>query len=99
MEALWPRTALGRSEVLRLPERVQLVDSCRQDAGLTIEDLWMRCIALGEINGVLELEAFLFGALRPTRHEYNLIAVAMNEYFIEAGLCHSIAYIEEGPER
>jgi len=57
--------------VQKLAERVQHVDSCRQGAGLTVENLWIRCIALGDMNGQLELEAVLFGALRPTRQEFN----------------------------
>jgi hypothetical protein len=85
--------------MLKLVERVQLVDSCRQNAGLTVNDLWMRCVALGQMNSALELEAYLFGALRPTRQEFNLIAAALNEYLIEAKACHSIPYIEDGPDR
>lgn len=85
--------------MLKLAERVRQAESCRQDAGLTVEELWLRCFALGGMNGALELEAFLFGALRPNRHEYNLMAVALNEYFMDAGCCHSIAYIEDGLRR
>lgn len=83
--------------MLKLAERVRLVHSCLQDTGLTVEGLWLRCIALGEVNSALELEAALFGALKPTRREYNLIALAMNEYFMEVGFPHPIPYIEDGP--
>jgi hypothetical protein len=51
------------------------------------------------MNGALELEAFLFGALRPNCHEYNLMAVALNEYFMDAGCCHFIPYIENRLDR
>jgi hypothetical protein len=39
--------------------------------------------ALGTLSSRLELEGFLKGTLRPSRHEYNLIAVALNEYLID----------------
>ena len=78
---------------------VQQAESYRQDVGLTFEELWLRCVALGGMHSPLELEAFLFGALRPTCHEYNLMAVALNEYFMDAEVCHSIPYIESGLDR
>ena len=91
----WPRQYdIEEPQVLKLRERVQLVDTSRRESGLTIEALWMRCISLGEMHTVLELEAFLFGALRPTREEYNVIAIAMNEFFMEARVDHYIPYIE-----
>lgn len=86
---------LERTQVWTLAERVQEVESCREDAGLAVDGLWMRCIALGQLNGPMELEAILYGALRPTRQEFNLIAVALNEYLIEADLYVSISYIED----
>lgn len=85
--------------MLKLAERVRQAESCREDAGLTVDELWLRCFALGGVNGPLELEAFLFGALRPNCYEYNLMAVALNEYFMDAGCRHSIAYIENRPDK
>jgi hypothetical protein len=55
-------------------------------------------MALGDVNGALEFEAFLFGALRPTRQEFNLIAAALNEYLIGTEARHAVPYIEDGPD-
>jgi hypothetical protein len=41
------------------------------------------------------LDAFLHGALRPTPHEFNLIAVAVNEHFVNVGVDQFVPYIED----
>jgi hypothetical protein len=45
------------------------------------------------------LEAFLHGALVPTPHEFNLIAVAMNEHFVDLGVDEFVPYIEDASPR
>ena len=50
-------------------------------------DLWVRYFALGGMSTALEVEAYLVGALVPSPHEHDLIAVALNERFLELG-CH-----------
>jgi hypothetical protein len=62
------------------------------DLVISLDDLWLRCFALGTMNTATELEAFLRGVDRPTRHEYNVIAVALNEYFVEIGSRRVIPY-------
>jgi len=79
----------------RLEPRTCLVELHPQDDVLSLNDLWLRCFALGSMNTALELEGFLRGTLRPTRHEYNLIAVALNEYLVEIGVSQSVQYIED----
>ena len=58
------------------------------------EDLWLRCLALGSTNSLIQLEAFLHGALRPTPHEFNLVAVAVNEHVVDLGGDQFVPYIE-----
>jgi hypothetical protein len=41
------------------------------------------------------LEAFLHGALRPTPHEFNLMAVAVNEHFADVGVAQFVLYVED----
>jgi hypothetical protein len=65
-----------------------------RDDVISLADLWLRCFALGSTNTLQELAGFLSGELRPTRHEYNLVAVALNEYFVEIGAAQSVPYIE-----
>jgi hypothetical protein len=72
----------------------QPVELRSRDSALTLADLWLRCYALGSMNTPEELAGFLRGELRPTRHEYNLVAVALNEYLIEIGAPQFVPYIE-----
>jgi hypothetical protein len=82
--------------MLKIPERqLDLAELCRQHTDLSLEDLWFRCLALGSTNDLLQLEAFLHGALRPTPHEFNLMAVAVNEHFADLGVDQFIPYVED----
>jgi hypothetical protein len=82
--------------MLKIPERqLDLAGLCRQYTDLSLEDLWLRCFALGTTNTLFQLEAFLHGALRPTPHEFNLMAVAVNEYLADLGVDQLVPYIED----
>lgn len=54
----------------------------------------MRCFELGGMNTPLELDAVLHEASLPTSFEHNLMALALNEYFIEVGVSQSVTYID-----
>jgi hypothetical protein len=80
----------------KIPERqLELAESCRQHTALSPEALWFRCLALGSTNTLLQLEAFLHGALRATPHEFNLMAVAVNEHFADVGVDQFVPYVED----
>jgi hypothetical protein len=72
----------------------QPVDLRPNDNSLSLGELWLRCYALGSMNTKTQLGAFLRGELHPTRHEYNVIAVAMNEYLIDIGVAQFVPYFE-----
>jgi len=71
------------------------LDVARQDAGLTLGDLWMRYFELGGMSTVVEFEAFLLGALEPTNHDHDVIAHALNERFAELGGNHPVPYTND----
>ena len=48
------------------------------------------------MNTQLQLDAFLHGITRPTPHEHNLMALALNQYFMEFDLSQFAPYIEDG---
>ena len=82
--------------MLKIPERqLELAESCRQHTALSLKELWFRCLALGSTNTLLQLEAFLLGALHPTPHEFNLMAVAVNEHFAEIEVDQFVPYVED----
>lgn len=70
-------------------------DRFRQDAGLTRGELWLRYFELGGMSSAFQMEAFLYGALTPSRHDYDVIAHALNERFVEMGGNHPVPYIED----
>lgn len=72
-----------------------LLDQARQDAGLSHGDLWLRYFELGGMRTTLEVEAFLYGALFPSDHDYDIVAHALNERFVELGGNRSVAYSGE----
>jgi hypothetical protein len=72
-----------------------VLDRARQDAMLSVSALWLRYFGLGGMGTALELEAYLFGALRPTAHEYDVLAQTLNERFDELGGDRAIPYSDE----
>jgi hypothetical protein len=76
-----------------------LLDHFRIDAALSHGELWLRYFELGGMSTGLELEAYLYGALRPTSHDHDIIAHALNERFVELGGNHPVPYAgDEVPE-
>ena len=78
-----------------------LFDRFRRDAGLTHGELWLRYFELGGMSTAMELEAIVYGALRPTSHDHDVIAHALNERFVESGGNHPVPYSDRdggGPQ-
>jgi hypothetical protein len=61
-------------------------------SGMSYSELWLRQISVSGTIGELELEAYVLGLLVPDDYQHNLIAQALNEYFIELGQNHPVAY-------
>jgi hypothetical protein len=60
--------------------------------GLSYRDLWLRQLALGGDADALELEAYLLGLLPLSSYQYDVIAQALNEFFMDAGEGHTVPY-------
>lgn len=73
-------------------------DQGRTDAGLSHAELFLRYFELGGMSSALQLEAFVYGALRPSAHDHDVIAHALNERFVELGGNHPVAYSDDGRE-
>jgi hypothetical protein len=74
---------------------IDRLDTFRQDAALSHGELWLRYFELGGMSTGLQLEAFCYGALEPSRHDHDVIAHALNERFVELGGNHPVPYIED----
>lgn len=68
------------------------LEEARRAGGLSISELWLRYFELGGMSSPLELEAVLQEALVPSRHDRDVIAVALNERLSELGRDHPIPY-------
>jgi hypothetical protein len=71
------------------------LDEYRRDALLSHGELWLRYFELGGMSTAFEVEAFLYGALRPSTHDRDLIAHALNERFVELGGNHPVPYADD----
>ena len=63
-----------------------------QVARMTPIDLWVQYYALGGNADEYEVEAYALGLLLPDTYQYNVIAQAINEVFIDRGANHPVAY-------
>ena len=48
-------------------------------AGVSVEELWLDCLALGGNAGPYEVQAYLAGLMPLSAHEHNVLAQAINE--------------------
>ena len=61
-------------------------------SGMSYPELWLRYISVSGTTGELELEAYVLGLLVPDDYQHNLIAQALNEYFLELGQDLPVGY-------
>ena len=74
------------------------LEASRIEVGLSPSELWLRYFELGGMRTALEVDAYLHDALRPTSHDHNLLAAALNERFAELGGDHPVPYTEDQVE-
>lgn len=68
------------------------LDQARQNAGLTHGELFLRYFELGGMSSALQVEAFVYDLARPTDHDHDVLAHALNERFVELGGNHPVPY-------
>lgn len=61
-------------------------------SGMSINELWLRQVAVGGTAGSLETEAYVFGLLTAEQHQYDVLAQALNEHFLELGQAYPVGY-------
>lgn len=70
---------------------LSLVDGL-QRSGMSPADLWTRYFEVGGDAADLEVEAYALGLLIPDDYQHNLIAQALNEYFLDRHEDHPVRY-------
>jgi hypothetical protein len=78
-------TASGASPDLSLEDGLDL-------SGMSINELWLRQVSVGGVAGSMETEAYVLGLLTPDPHQYDILAQALNEHFVELGQDHPVGY-------
>ncbi len=68
-----------------------------QRSGLSAAELWIRYYAVGGDAAELEVEAYALGLLNPDDYQHNLIAQALNEYFLDRHEDHPVRYRDLPP--
>jgi hypothetical protein len=89
----------GAPPILMVDAPLDALDLFRIDAALSHGELWLRYFELGGMSTGLQLEAYLYGALRPSGHDHDIIAHALNERFVELGGNHPVPYAGDEEER
>jgi hypothetical protein len=59
---------------------------------MTPAELWIKYYAIGGDAAELEVEAYVLGLLSPNDYQHNLIAQALNEYFLDQQQDHPVRY-------
>lgn len=69
------------------------LDSGFERSGMTYDELWIRQVALGGSAGRFEVEAYVIGLLVVDPYQHDLIAHALNEFFMEHGQGPAVRYV------
>jgi hypothetical protein len=61
-------------------------------SGMTLTELWLRYIGIGGSQTAAVIDRQLYDPTAIDRYQYNLLAQALNEHFIERQENHPVAY-------
>lgn len=61
-------------------------------SGMSLDEVWLAQVSVGGTAAEIEVEAYVLGILRPSAHQHDVLAQAINEHFIELGRDHPVAY-------
>ena len=71
------------------------MEDLRQRLGLSVPELWLGYVALGGSLTVDGVEGYLAGTAEIGHQDYDILAVALNEALIDAGLNGTVPYAED----
>jgi len=74
---------------------LDVLETYRQEAGLSYGELWLRYFELGGISSRTDVEAIVCGAIVPSASDYEVIALALNERLAELGRDYPVPYATE----
>lgn len=71
------------------------LDNARHLADVSVGDLWLRYFGLGGIATLAALRALLRGESRFSAPQYDVLAHALNERFVELDMGHPVPYASD----
>ena len=72
-----------------------VLDAARIQAGMAAADVWLAYFALGGNETFQGVRAILEGSHVPSQPDYDLLAQALNERFMDRGANHPVPYRDE----
>ncbi|HEX2301045.1 MAG TPA: serine/threonine-protein phosphatase, partial [Pseudonocardiaceae bacterium] len=71
-------------------ERYRHMDAARVHAQLTVQDLWLRCLALGGTGDAFDLDGYLQGLVPLDAFQQDVLAQAVNEALRDSYQAHHV---------
>ena len=71
-------------------DRHRRMDAARIRAELTVQDLWLRYLALGGTNDAFDLDGYLQGLMPLDTFQQDVLAVTVNEALQDSYDCYSM---------
>ncbi|MGH9077630.1 MAG: hypothetical protein ACRDY0_09310 [Acidimicrobiales bacterium] len=72
-----------------------VLDAGRQHAGMSLADLWIAYVGVGGSATAPEMGALLAGTIEMSRFEYDMVAQAINDRFVEDSRDHPVPYFDD----
>ena len=69
------------------------MDAARIHAELTVQDLWLRYLALGGTNDAFDLDGYLQGLMPLDTFQQDILAVTVNEALQDSYDCYSLPLV------
>jgi hypothetical protein len=66
-----------------------------QDASWNANDLWIAAVSIGGALTYHDVESIAMGERPASPAEHDLLAAALNDYFVDAGANHPVLYWRE----
>jgi len=67
-------------------------EAARQQAMLSLDDLWIRYLGLGGGATQVEMKGYVEGTTNPSSHEHDVLAHALNERFMDMDMDSPVPY-------
>jgi len=74
-------------------DRHRRMDAARIRAELTVQDLWLRYLALGGTNDAFDLDGYLQGLMPLDAFQQDVLAVTVNEALQDSYDCYSMPLV------